>query len=193
MTNDKAEAHYGSKANLILADEAGAGEPEKTSRHIMPERESPNLKETGRKSGSELLLEAIEGEKVGARKLTFNEQCGAFAALYAGVRNQVVARAFGISLQCASYISGCLDNDPEPYHTMIVDKGKGVIEKQTVLQDHNRNRKPSRRKHYEDVGREFEALGKERFSDRYYTDRVHSRITLAKVELAAEARAKKQK
>ena len=30
------------------------------------------------------------------RKLTFTEKCGAFAALYDGVANKVVARAFGI-------------------------------------------------------------------------------------------------
>ena len=137
-----------------------------------------------RKTVTEMLAEAVDGENIGARKLTFSEQCGAFAALYAGVRNQIVARAFGVSLQCASKISGCLEYDPDPYHEEEGVEGK-------ILMDHNRNRNPSRRRHYETVGREFEALGAEEFNRRYYTERVHKRIILAKVAQRDEKLAKK--
>ena len=114
----------------------------------------------------------------GTRKLTFREQCGAFAALYAGVRNQVVARAFGVSLQCASKISGCLEYDPEPYRE--ADGGE------KILMDHNRNRSPARHRHYETVAREFEALGREEFDRRYYTERVVNRLAVAKAQLREE-------
>lgn len=130
----------------------------------------------------DMLAEALVGEKVGARKLTFREQCGAFAALYAGVRNQVVARAFGVSLQCASKISGCLEYDPDP------DRQDENGER--IVMDHNRNRKPDRHRHYETVGREFEALGVEEFNRRYYTERVHKRIIVAKVQLRDEQSAR---
>jgi hypothetical protein len=139
------------------------------------------------KSLSELRTEALKGEKCGARKLTFREQCGAFAALYDGVRNKVVARAFGISIQCASTISGCLQNDPDPYQIEI-DPKTDVATGRKVLMDHNRNRSPSRIRHYETVGREFEALGREEFNRRYYTEDVLKRIILAKQQLRAEAR-----
>ena len=149
------------------------------------------VKEIGPRTAEEMLLEALAGQTSSGRKLTFTQQCGAFAALYSGVRNQVVARAFGISVQCASFISGCLDNDPAPYRTIVKDVGNGVIEKETIMWDHNRNRKPSRRKRYEDVGREFEALGKDAFLARYYTPRVHNKIVLAQHELHAEKQKRK--
>jgi hypothetical protein len=138
------------------------------------------------KSLSELRAEALEGEKCGARKLTFREQCGAFAALYDGVRNKVVARAFGISVQCASTINGCLQNDPDPYRYEV---GDGDMTKdRKVLLDHNRNRAPNRIRHYETVGREFEALGVEEFNRRYYTADVFKRIIVAKEQLRAEGK-----
>jgi hypothetical protein len=132
------------------------------------------------RTAAEMLAEASAGENIGARKLTFREQCGAFSALYGGVRNQVVARAFGISVQCASLISGCLEYDPDPHR---YDRDGDL-----VLRDHNRNRKPNRHRHYEDVAREFELLGKEEFDRRYYTERVHNRIILAKEELRLEGK-----
>ena len=56
-----------------------------------------------------------------AHKLAFSEQCAAFAAMYCcSAQNQIVARAFGISRQTASYIAGCLERDPNP--TRIEEK-----------------------------------------------------------------------
>ena len=130
------------------------------------------------KTAEEMLLEAISGDIAGGRKLTFPEQCGAFAALYGGQKNRVVAKAFGLSVQGASKLSGCLEQDPDPYR--IVAKGDDLSK---VMLDHNRNRNPNRRRHYQDVAREFEALGKEEFNRRYYTERVHTRILLAKQQL----------
>ena len=128
----------------------------------------------------------------GVRKLTFREQCGAFAALYAGVQNQVVARAFGVSLQCASKISGCLEYDPDPYRYEYSKRANADTELPTkVMRDHNRNRKPERHRHYEDVGREFEALGREEFDRRYYTARVIDRLAIAKQQLRAEKKSRK--
>ncbi len=136
------------------------------------------------KTAEEMLLEAISGDIPGGRKLTFPEQCGAFAALYGGQKNRVVAKAFGLSIQGASKLSGCLEVDPDPYR--VVAKGDDLSK---VMLDHNRNRNPGRHRHYQDVAREFEALGKEEFNRRYYTERVHNRILLAKQQLRDEAKA----
>ena len=130
------------------------------------------------KTAEEMLLEANSDNFLGGRKLNFTEQCGAFAALYAGQRNNIVARAFGLSLQTTSKLSGCLEMDPDPYR--YVAKGD---EASKVMMDHNRNRNPARHRHYQDVAREFEALGKEEFNRRYYTERIHNRILLAKQQL----------
>ena len=116
------------------------------------------------KTLSELRFEALEGEKVGARKLTFAEQCGAFSALYAGVRNMVVARAFGISLQCASKISGCLEYarpGPLSMNTPCQNADRRIAGKDPARSS-NRNRRSLKRHHYyQTVAREFEALGRE--------------------------------
>ena len=130
------------------------------------------------KTAEEMLLEANSDDLRGGRKLTFIEQCGAFAALYSGQRNKIIARAFGLSLQTTSKLSGCLENDPDPYR--YVAQGDETTK---VMMSHNRNRNPGRHRHYQDVAREFEALGKEEFNRRYYTERVHNRILLAKQQL----------
>ena len=149
-----------------------------------PPTPTPSVTPTIETETAKMTLEArrealLEVGGPGTRKLTFREQCGAFAALYAGVRNQVVARAFGVSLQCASKISGCLEYDPNPYREEEGVEGK-------ILMDHNRNRSPARHRHYETVAREFEALGREEFDRRYYTERVVNRLAVAKAQLREE-------
>ena len=147
------------------------------------------------KTLEELRAAALEGEKIGARKLTFTEKCGAFAALYAGIRNQVVARAFGISIQATSKLSGCLEYDPDPYRREVVEEitdsthpHRVEMVERATLRDHNRNRNPARQRHYRDVASEFEALGREEFDRRYYTERILNRIILAKAQLRAEGK-----
>ena len=173
------------------ASPTSAAEAEKTVKQESPVSREPLS--SPQKTLSELRFEALEGEKVGARKLTFAEQCGAFSALYAGVRNMVVARAFGISLQCASKISGCLEYDPDPYRYEYAKGQNADLELPAkVMRDHNRNRRSLKRHHYyQTVAREFEALGREEFDRRYYTERVLNRIIVAKAELRGEAHAKK--
>ena len=148
------------------------------------------------KTFDELMDEVKAGESLGGRKLTFPEKCGAFAALYGGAKNQIVARAFGLSVQTVSKLSGCLSYDPEPYREEYATgkRADGTFHNpdleapMKVLMDHNRNRNPSRALHYNDVAREFEALGVTEFTRRYYTERIHKRIILAKVQLRDEKR-----
>ena len=142
------------------------------------------------KTFDELMAEVKKGESFGGRKLTFPEKCGVFAALYGGAKNQIVARAFDLSVQTVSKLSGCLSYDPEPYRYEI-DPKTDTISGAKVMMDHNRNRTPGRVLHYNDVAREFEALGKEEFTKRYYTERIHNRILLAKVALRDERRGRK--
>ena len=143
----------------------------------------------------EAIMKANKGNWLGGRKLTFREKCGAFAALYGGQQNQVVARAFGLSVQTVSKLSGCLENDPDPYRHELEDRRADgtrpdLMKDNKVLMDHNRHRMPGRLRHYDEVAREFEAKGRDRFNALYYTERVHNRIMLAKDELAREKHAK---
>jgi hypothetical protein len=131
--------------------------------------------------------ELLKGQWLGGRKLTFGEKCGAFSALYAGASNQVIARAFGIAQTTVSKLSGCLESDPDPYR---LEPGREPTRDNPdgepptrIARDHNLNRKPNRHLHYSDVAREFEALGREEFHRRYYTERIHDRIVLAREEL----------
>ena len=144
------------------------------------------------KTLEDMKAEALAGQWGGGRKLTFTEKCGAFAALYAGVSNKVVARAFGLAAQTVSKLSGCLDYDPDPYKLEVVevadDRHRVEVIERKVRRDHNERRKPNRHLHYNDVAREFEALGPEEFERRYYTERVHKRVILAKEQLRAEAK-----
>lgn len=137
----------------------------------------------------ELMTELTRGNPLDRRRLTFREQCGAFAALYGGALNYVVAEAFGISLTTVSHISGCLEYDPDPYRFEADKRTDTMGDK--ILMDHNRNRSPNRRLHYEDVRREFEALGVERFNDKYYRP-YHERIMAAKARLFADKRAARE-
>ena len=141
-----------------------------------------------------LALERIRRANRGAkiRKLSFAEQCGAFAALYGGARNAVVAKAFGISAITASYLGGCLENDPSRTRRSIKWTGEGDGEIIQTPCDHNAHRDPERRRRYEDVGREFEALGEEEFVRRYLTPAVYARVQKAHNEFAAARRAAAQ-
>ena len=141
------------------------------------------------KTLEELKAEALEGQWGGGRKLTFTEKCGAFAALYDGVANKVVARAFDLAPQTVSKLSGCLENDPEPYrHEYAKGQNADTEMPHKVVHDHNARRNPNRHLHYNDVAREFEALGAEEFGRRYYTERVVKRIIVAKGQLRAEGK-----
>jgi hypothetical protein len=94
----------------------------------------------------------------GGRKMSFNDQCAAFAAMYGGAKNMVVARAFDISLTTASNISGCLEQDPTPWQREMIYRDGAMVEN-IRPRDHNKIRNPNRSRRYENVAREFEALG----------------------------------
>ena len=121
---------------------------------------------------------------IGGPKLSFAEQCAAFAALYDGAPNRVVRRAFGISAQTASKLAGCLEHDPDPYRREVVevtteDHRVEMIERVTS-HDHNDRRNPARYRHYEPVAREFEALGADAFAARYLTPEIIDRLAAAR-------------
>lgn len=141
------------------------------------------------KTFDEMMYELKEGEPLGGRKLTFAQKCGAFAALYGGARNMVVARAFDLSPVTVSKLSGCLERDPDPYRREYkVDASTGDEVSYQVKRDHNRGRAHNRARHYPDVAEEFEALGREEFTRKYYTTITHARIMQAKEALRREAK-----
>ena len=95
-----------------------------------------------------------------------------------------------------SKLSGCLEYDPEPYKREMMEVAdehhRVEVVENKIMRDHNERRNPARHLHYNDVAREFEALGAEEFDRRYYTERIVKRIIIAKVQLRdGEARAKR--
>jgi len=135
-------------------------------------------------TASELLAELVRSQPdFAARKLSFSEKCGAFAALYGGAHNNVVARAFNVTPTTVSLLACCLRDDPDP------DR------KRLLYDPHNPNRKipggyrlssPSRKAHYRDVAAEFRALGEQAFNDKYYRP-IHDRLMAARREVKAKA------
>ena len=131
----------------------------------------------------ELRKLAAADAHLGGRKLSFVEQCAAFAASYDGVRNKVIARAFGISPQTVSLIAGCLQQDPDPYRRDLILAADGKPVARIVERDHNRGRHPSRNRRYENVAREFETLGVDEFNALYMTSDIVERLTAARREV----------
>ena len=140
---------------------------------------------------AELRALAEADARRGGRKMSFARQCAAFAALYEGVAPKVVGLAFTISPQTVSYISGCLENDPEPYKREMVEVVPDPLQPHRVelvervtTHDHNDGRNPARYRRYETVAREFEALGKDEFIRRYMTPRIIDQLSAARKRLA---------
>lgn len=137
---------------------------------------------------AELRALAEADARRGGRKMGFRLQCAAFAALYEGVAPGVVGFAFAISPQTVSYISGCLEHDPDPYKREMVevttkDHRVEMVERVTP-RDHNHARNPARYRRYENVAREFEALGKAEFLDRYMTPEIIEKLANARKRMA---------
>jgi hypothetical protein len=133
------------------------------------------------KTFDEMMSEVKAGDTGGGRKLTFKEKCGVFAALYDGASNKLISRAFDLSVQTVSKLSGCLDVDPEPWQLEYDGVQNPDLERpKKVFRDYNGRRKPNRHMHYADVAREFHAIGREEFNRRYYTPLIHDRIMRAK-------------
>lgn len=124
------------------------------------------------------------------RKLSHARQCQAFAAMYScSARNQTVARAFGITTASASHIAGCLDIDPDPFsHEMKIDPLTDEIVDVDIPKDHNRNRNPNRKPRYQNVAREFKALGEAEFNRRYVTQGLIDRLERVRLALIEEKR-----
>ena len=140
---------------------------------------------------AELRTLAEADARRGGRKLAFRLQCAAFAALYEGVAPKVVGFAFKISPQTVSYISGCLENDPDPYRRETVEAAtdparphRVELVQRVLAHDHNDRRNPNRYRRYENVAREFEALGKEEFLRRYMTPGIIDQLAAARKRLA---------
>jgi hypothetical protein len=134
----------------------------------------------------ELWRLARDDAHLGGRKLKFSTQCAAFAAAYAGVQSNVIGLAFGISPQTVSYISGCLERDPEPYRYPIAKENDDDATRPSRPEphDHNARRNPNRYRRYEAVAREFEALGSVEFTNRYMTPHNLEKIKSARRRLA---------
>jgi hypothetical protein len=135
------------------------------------------------------------------RRLTFAERCEIFAFAYNGTPNRYLVSAFGVSAATIANISGCLKYDPQPRRLQYVrdpHPERRKIENPTDLDmprlvehDHNSRRNPNRTERYEDVRREFEALGEVEFGRRYVTVDNYRRIAAARRDEIAARRDRK--
>ena len=126
---------------------------------------------------------ARESVDFSQKRLSFADQCAAFCALYHGkLPLSVVAMAFDITKATASLIGGCLRDDPAPF-VHVVDVRHGEVLDKIENRDPNLHRSVSRRPRYQAVAREFNRLGADEFTKRYYTDAVHNRISEARRSL----------
>jgi len=136
------------------------------------------------------------------RRLTFAERCEILAFAYNGTPNRYLVSAFGVSAATIANISGCLKYDPQPKRLQYVadphperrheDNPTDLDKPRLVPHDHNGRRNPNRTERYEDVRREFEALGPEEFARRYVTADNYRRIAEARrAEIAAKREAKR--
>lgn len=101
----------------------------------------------------------------GGRKLTFADQCAAFAALRQFAEFNGVAKVFNLSRTSVSYLAGCLTDDRAAFE----NTDGGIYDPNLT-----RNRMPDRQPRYRAVAVEFNRLGEQEFIRRYYTQRLHN-------------------
>ena len=137
-----------------------------------------------------------------SHRLSFAERCEVLAFAYNGTPNRYLVQAFGVSSATIANISGCLKNDPNPTRLQYVPdphperrdrrNPTDLDRPRLVAHDHNARRNPNRSERYEDVRREFEALGPEDFSRRYVTVDNYRRIAAARRDDVAAKRDRKR-
>ncbi len=136
-----------------------------------------------------------------AHRLTFAERCEILAFAYNGTPNRYLVSVFGVSPATIANISGCLKYDPNPTRLQYIPdphperreiKNPTDLDRpRLVPHDHNARRNPNRSERYEDVRREFEALGEKEFAHRYVTADAYRRIAAARREEIAAKRDRK--
>ena len=134
-------------------------------------------------------------------RLSFAERCEVLAFAYNGTPNRYLVQVFGVSSATIANISGCLKYDPNPTRLQYVrdphperrpiDNPTDLDRPRLVPHDHNARRNPNRSERYEDVRREFEALGSEDFARRYVTVDNYRRIAEARRDEIAARRDRK--
>lgn len=96
----------------------------------------------------EMVAKHVEEQGMSSgKRLSFSDQCAAFAALRAGYKQAHVRDAFGLSAASVSYLNNC-----------------------------HEARKPGKQKHYPQIAREYERLGEQAFFDHYFTTDMWDRM-----------------
>ena len=106
---------------------------------------------------------------------------GRLRRFMAALVHSVVARAFGVTPTTVSLLAGCLPYDPDPGRRAYDPETKTYI---GGYQGLSRNRVEGRKQHYQDVAKEFIALGEHAFNERYYRP-FHERLWKARNEITA--------
>ena len=130
----------------------------------------------------ESVLQANKYPSRSGAKLTFEHRCQAYAALYQGIAQVLVATAFGLSRPSISALANCRKDTRGPITMELPEyNSEGVrITKTHILGALNitplRRSNAYRKPRYQEVAREFDRLGETAFIQTYYTPRLKARI-----------------
>jgi hypothetical protein len=105
------------------------------------------------------------------RKLSLDRQCAAYAALWNGIKLEVVMETFGLSRTSVSNLAGCR-NDPRTETKMTVGDYSETFPNPSLTARKHRDRRP----HYPAVKREYERLGEDEFLRVYYTPAIAAEL-----------------
>lgn len=105
------------------------------------------------------------------RKLSFARLCGAYAALFNGVKVEVVAEAFYLSRTSVSNLAGCRNDLREATRIEV-----GPLAETHPSPSLTQRKYLNRKLRYQNVAREFDRLGEAEFLRLYYTRQIHAEI-----------------
>ena len=105
------------------------------------------------------------------RKLTLERQCAAYAALWNGVKPEMVAVNFRLSRTSVSNLAGCR-NDIRTETIITVGDYSETFPNPSLTQRKHRDRRP----HYPAVKREFDRLGEQEFTRVYFTPQIAAEL-----------------
>ena len=128
----------------------------------------------------ESVLQANKYPSRSGAKLTPEHRCQAYAALYQGIAQVLVATAFGLSRPSISALANCRKDTRGPVTMELPDyNSEGTPILRTHIVGHlniTPLRRSERKPRYQDVAAEFDRLGETAFIQTYYTPQLKARI-----------------
>jgi len=107
----------------------------------------------------------------GGRKLAFDRQCSAYAALWNGIKLEVVMDAFRLSRTSVSNLAGCRE-DKRTETVLSVGEFSETFPNPSLTARKYRERKAR----YTAVAREWNRLGEREFIRAYFTPQIYAEL-----------------